>query len=44
MAPLQDGELLAQCKILKEETSMRAKNVDQRPETEPDEAKRGQEL
>jgi len=44
MSTLQRDELLTQSKILKKEASPLAKEADQHPEAETDEAKHGQDL
>ena len=44
MPTLERDELLTQSEILKKEASPLAKEADQHPEAEPDEAKHGQDL
>jgi hypothetical protein len=44
MAPLQNGKLLAQSQIFDEETSLRAKEANHRPNEKSDESKHGKEL
>ena len=44
IAPLQHGQLLAQCQILKEETLSRAKKANQRCYAEFDKSKHGGQL
>ena len=42
--PLQNGKMLAQCKILEEQTLSHAKEANQHSEAQADESKHGQEL
>jgi hypothetical protein len=42
--PLQHGQLLTQCQILKEETLSRAKKANQRSDAEFDKSKHGGQL